>query len=109
MDLIEDKTAALLAELWLRNRPVIEERLDLLERAAADASAGTLDVEQREQAADVAHKLAGSLGMYGYDHGSRLARRLELLLDYRTPDPAQLRGLAAQLRGSLSFPDSATN
>lgn len=109
MDLIEDKTSALLSTLWIRNRPLIEERLDVLDRAAAQASAGTLELEVREQAADVAHKLAGSLGMYGYDHGTRLARKLELLLDYRSPDPVQLVQLAAELRASLSFPEPAAN
>lgn len=105
MDVLEDKTSALLASLWLRHRPVIEERLDVLDRAATAASAGTLDVDTREEAADVAHKLAGSLGMYGYEDGTRLARKLELLLDYRTPDAAQIERLARELRASLSFPE----
>lgn len=109
MDVVDDSTSALLAALWLRNRPVIEERLDVLDRAAAAAAAGILDVDSREQAADVAHKLAGSLGMYGYDEGTRLARKLELLLDYRTPDPEQIRKLATELRASLSFPNPIEN
>jgi len=99
----EEKTAALLAALWLRNRPLIEERLAMLDNAAAAAAAGTLIEELREEAADIAHKLAGSLGMYGYDHGTRIARQLELLLDYPTPDPAQIRALATELRQTL-FP-----
>lgn len=107
MAVLEDQNSALLATLWLRNRPVIEQRLDVLDRAASAAASGTLDADTREQAADVAHKLAGSLGMYGYDEGTRLARKLELLLDYRTPDPAQMRKLATELRGSLSFPSPA--
>lgn len=109
MDLNDEKTAALLASLWNRNRPLIEERLDTLDRAAASAAAKTLDVDQREEAADVAHKLAGSLGMYGYDLGTRLARQLELLLDYASPDPVLLRALIVQLRQSLTFSDTASN
>ena len=100
---IQEKTASLLASLWLRNRPLLEERLAMLEHAAACAAAGTLFEEVREEAADTAHKLAGSLGMYGYDHGTRLARQLELLLDYPTPDPTQIKVLAHQLRHTL-FP-----
>jgi HPt (histidine-containing phosphotransfer) domain-containing protein len=100
-----DKTNALLASLWLRNRPIVEERLATLDRAASFAAVGALEEELREEAADTAHKLAGSLGMYGYDHGTRLARQLELLLDYPTPDPAQIRTLATQLRSSL-FPET---
>jgi len=101
----QEKTAALLASLWLRNRPLVEERLATLDRAASCAAAGALEEELREEAADTAHKLAGSLGMYGYDEGTRLARQLELLLDYPTPDPAQIRALATQLRSSL-FPEA---
>jgi HPt (histidine-containing phosphotransfer) domain-containing protein len=99
----QEKTASLLASLWLRNRPLIEERLALLDQAASSAAAGMLFEELREEAADTAHKLAGSLGMYGYDHGTRIARQLELLLDYPTPDPTQIRTLTNQLRHVL-FP-----
>lgn len=98
------KTSALLSSLWLRIRPIIDERLEVIERATCAAAQGTLDVDTREEAADVAHKLAGSLGMYGYDLGTRLARQLELLLDYSNPDPVQLRQLTNQLRQSLSGP-----
>ena len=99
---ISDKTDALLAALWLRNRPLVDERLAVLERAALAAAAFALAEEQREEAADVAHKLAGSLGMYGYDLGTKIARQLELLLDYPTPDPARLRALTVELRQSLA-------
>jgi HPt (histidine-containing phosphotransfer) domain-containing protein len=99
----QEKTASLLASLWLRNRPLLEERLALLDKAASSAAAGVLVEELREEAADTAHKLAGSLGMYGYDNGTRIARQLELLLDYPTPDPTQIKVLATQLRHTL-FP-----
>jgi HPt (histidine-containing phosphotransfer) domain-containing protein len=99
----QQKTADLLAALWLRNRPLIEERLAILDHAAASAVAGTLVEELREQAADTAHKLAGSLGMYGYNDGTRIARQLELLLDYATPDAARIQTLTRELRQSL-FP-----
>jgi HPt (histidine-containing phosphotransfer) domain-containing protein len=98
-----DKTEALLAAMWLRIRPLVQERLDTLDRAAAAATAGTLLEEQREAAADCAHKLAGSLGMYGYDEGTRVARQIELLLDYATPDAAKLGELVAELRRTV-FP-----
>jgi HPt (histidine-containing phosphotransfer) domain-containing protein len=100
---IQEKTATLLASLWLRNRPLIEERLDVLDRAASSAAAGTLFEELREEAADTAHKLAGSLGMYGYDRGTLIARQLELLLDYSTPDATKIKALTNQLRHTL-FP-----
>ena len=52
---------------------------------------------------DIAHKLAGSLGMYGYDEGTRVARELELLLEGAAPDAERLRELAARLRRAV-FP-----
>ena len=99
----EDKTAALLATLWVKIRPLVEERLATLDKAAAAASAGTLAEDLRKEAASSAHKLAGSLGMYGYDEGTRVARELEALLGGAKPDPARLSALVAELRAAV-FP-----
>jgi HPt (histidine-containing phosphotransfer) domain-containing protein len=99
----EDKTAALLATLWVKIRPLVEERLATLDKAAAAASAGTLAEDLRKEAASSAHKLAGSLGMYGYDEGTRVARELEVLLGKAAPDAARLSALIAELRAAV-FP-----
>ncbi len=48
----EDKTAALLAKLWVKIRPLVEERLATLDQAAAAASAGTLAEDLRKEAAE---------------------------------------------------------
>ena len=82
----EDKTAALLATLWVKIRPLVEERLATLDKAAAAANAGTLAEDLRKEATSSAHKLAGSLGMYGYDEGTRVARELEVLLGGAKPE-----------------------
>jgi HPt (histidine-containing phosphotransfer) domain-containing protein len=97
----EDKTASLLTALWLRVRPLVEERLATLDRAAASTP---LTEELRKEAASSAHKLAGSLGMYGYDEGTRIARKIELLFDSGTPERKDLGPLIAELRGAV-FPD----
>jgi HPt (histidine-containing phosphotransfer) domain-containing protein len=99
----EDKTAALLATLWVKVRPLVEERLATLDKAAAAASVGTPAEDLRKEAASSAHKLAGSLGMYGYDEGTRVARELEALLGGAKPDPARLSALVAELRAAV-FP-----
>jgi HPt (histidine-containing phosphotransfer) domain-containing protein len=98
----KDKTASLLAALWVRIRPLVEERLVTLDQAATAASAGALGDELRKEAAGSAHKLAGSLGMYGYDEGTRIARELELLLGGANPDAARLAALIVELRGAIS-------
>jgi HPt (histidine-containing phosphotransfer) domain-containing protein len=99
----EDKTAALLAALWVKNRPIIEQRLATLDGAAVAAAAGALSDEQRGVANSTAHKLAGALGMYGYDEGTRIARELEAMLGETNPDAARFGGLIAELRAAI-FP-----
>jgi HPt (histidine-containing phosphotransfer) domain-containing protein len=101
----DDKTASLLAAIWLRSRPLVEERMALLERAATGAAAGGLTQELRKEAGGVAHKLAGSLGMYGYDEGTLIARQIEVLLGETAPDAARLGSLVAELRRAV-FPEA---
>jgi hypothetical protein len=55
----EEKTALLLAKLWLRVRPIVEERMVALDAAAAAAGTGPLTEELRKDAQSSAHKLAG--------------------------------------------------
>lgn len=100
---LDEKTTALLAALWQRNLPLVEERFALLDRAATAAAAGTLLAAQREEAGGVAHKLAGSLGMYGYNEGSHIARQIEVLLGGVAPDGKRLDALVVELRRAV-FP-----
>ncbi|HEY0307317.1 MAG TPA: Hpt domain-containing protein [Acidobacteriaceae bacterium] len=80
------KTAQLLAVLWERNLPVVEERLALLENAIGIlVRTSTLAPQLQIDAANVAHKLAGTLGMFGYPRGTELARMMEEILEL--PDP----------------------
>ncbi len=99
----QDKTAALLAKLWVKIQPLVEQRLETLDQAAAAAAAGNLSEDLRKQAAGDAHKFAGSLGMYGYDEGTRIARDLEVLLGGANPSPERLSVLIAELRAAV-FP-----
>jgi len=106
MSEIEDKTTALLAQLWVKNRPIVEERLATLDRASAAAVSGQLSDELRNEAAQAAHKLAGALGMYGYDEGTRIAREIDSLLSNPMPGAARLGELIADLRVAV-FPDQS--
>jgi len=98
----EEKTRTLVASLWIKSRPTIEARVELLERASV---ADPLGDELRAEAHSVAHKLAGSLGMFGFPEGTRVARELELRLEISGADPAVLADLTKQLREIL-FPAS---
>lgn len=95
-------TKALVARLWQRNLPVLRERLDLLDQAASRAESGALSPEDRTEAADLAHKLAGSLGMFGFPKGTDTAREMEILLEADGPLPThRLRDLTDTLRSTL--------
>ena len=87
--------------LWARFLPLIEERVHLLESAAAACAANRLSSEDRQAASAAAHKLAGVLGTFGLTEGTVLARELEMLYSgQRAPGPAlgaRLAAITAQL------------
>ena len=98
-----DQIDTLLADLWQKNLPTIRERLDLLDRIASTAASGTLAEATRLEALTVAHKLSGSLGMFGYQQGTEVASKMERILKSPTPDTLlTLRDLAVDLRKSLA-------
>ena len=101
-DAAKAKTAALLKELWRRKLPMFREHVTVLERSSERLQAEALTAPLRSEAAISAHKLAGSLGMFGYPEGTRLARALEHLLDAEgTPPSATFAALVHQLRAAL--------
>jgi HPt (histidine-containing phosphotransfer) domain-containing protein len=98
-----DQIDTVLAQLWQKNLPTIRERLDLLDQFGSAATTGTLDEPTRVEALNIAHKLAGSLGMYGYQQGTEVASKMERILKSPTPETlATLRTLATDLRKSLA-------
>lgn len=93
---------ALLARVWQQNAHIMTARRDQLTAAAAAAAAGTLTPEMRAEARDIAHKMAGSLGMFGYHEGTTAAQKLEVLLEGSgEPDAPELVRLAAALRDAM--------
>lgn len=98
----EAKIAALLASLWERNLTTLHERLNILERAAVAAESGNLTEELRAEALDIAHKLSGNLGMFGYDRGTEIARDIQAILTNPSPEAlGRLTALTEDLRRSL--------
>lgn len=94
----------ILASIWQRNLPVVRKRLSALNAAAAEAAHDQLSVASRKEAADIAHKLAGSLGMFGYPRGTEIAQELELLLETDGPVPgARFIELTSQLTQTLQI------
>jgi HPt (histidine-containing phosphotransfer) domain-containing protein len=98
----EGKIEALLADLWQSQLPLLQERLDLIDRTAAEASTGTLSEPSRTEALSIAHKLSGSLGMFGHHQGTDTARAMEQILKEPTPETlGRLNSLATRLREIL--------
>lgn len=98
----EAKIDALLTSLWERNLPGLHERLDILDRAVTAAASGKFTEANREEALDIAHKLSGSLGMFGYHHGTEIARQIEQILSSSTPVASdRLAALTIALRQIL--------
>ena len=77
-----DVARELISALWERSVPLITDRLNGLDIACEAAVVGRLSPIMRRGATDTAHKLAGSLGMFGYPRGTELAREIEQLLEY---------------------------
>jgi HPt (histidine-containing phosphotransfer) domain-containing protein len=77
----------MLRAVWERSLPVIGERL-----------------AERELASSNAHKLAGSLGMFGFMGGSEVARLIETMLEAEGPvDGVRLGEYARLLRAELGW------
>jgi len=94
----------LLASLWESNLPVLRDRFAQLELAVAAARTGTMSQPQREEAIATAHKLAGSLGMFGYPEGTEFARRIEERLEASGPvDALRLGEDVAAMQAALSL------
>ena len=93
----------ILTQLWQKNLPTIRERLDLLDKFGAAAASGRLNEPTRIEALNIAHKLAGSLGMYGYQQATEVASKMEHILKSPTPETlSTLHTLATDLRKSLA-------
>jgi HPt (histidine-containing phosphotransfer) domain-containing protein len=85
-----------MAGLWADAKPRLQGRVEVLRSAADEALVGRLDDERRREAEGEAHKLSGSLGMFGLAEGSRLANLIELALE--GTDALSATELAEQVR-----------
>ena len=66
-----------IAALWEEARPRMLERIEGLEDAVATLMSGSIGEGERDDARAAAHKLAGSLGTFGIERGTAIARGLE--------------------------------
>lgn len=71
--------------IWERHKEKFSARVTVLEQAIAALLKGTLAQELRQMALQEAHKLVGSLGMFGLTEGSRLAQEIEQIFQAKLP------------------------
>lgn len=101
-----------LARLWIKFQPEMESRVALIETAVKALTAADRTLDERktayslaqQPAHEAAHKLAGSLGVFGIYRGTELARQAELLLAGETAEgqEADLAAWAAELRSLVA-------
>jgi diguanylate cyclase (GGDEF)-like protein len=86
---------AAIAEIWERSKETILGRVTVLEQAVLALLEGQLANELRRQAEREAHKLAGAIGTFGFAEGSRLARKIEQMLQVEASlEPSQVLRLS---------------
>jgi diguanylate cyclase (GGDEF)-like protein len=100
--LVEDlKLGSALAILWQRHRQTNLDRISLLEMTTANVLRSVIDDASIAEGVSAAHKLAGSLGTFGFDAGSRAALEAESLLREPIIDGRLLAESVTALRTSV--------
>lgn len=66
--------------IWQRTKGTSLKRVNALKQAVQSLKAERLDYQAHQEAIQNAHKLAGSLGTFGFEAGSQLAHQLENVL-----------------------------
>ena len=72
---------AVVADIWERTKSVSFERVRFLAQAVELLRSSNFDESLWQKASQTAHKLAGSLGTFGFEEASRLAHQLEELFE----------------------------
>jgi diguanylate cyclase (GGDEF)-like protein len=101
----DDAIKLAMSAIWERSQDVIMGRVVVIEGAVLALLAGNLTAESRRQAEREAHKLAGTVGTFGFWDASKLAHEAEELLAGAEPiapaDTMRLSNVAKQLRREL--------
>ena len=99
------QTSASTIRVWTQFKDLIFERMASVEAAVSAVRRAKLTPEVRQKAVLEAHRLAGSLGMFGLMEGTQFAREIEHLLGEEAVaapgSPRRLTELATALRQIL--------
>ncbi|WRH65356.1 MAG: response regulator [Planktothrix sp. GU0601_MAG3] len=94
--------AQITSRIWENFKDKVKVQIEVLEQVAPALLQGKLTPELQQQARNEAHKLAGSLGIFGLREGSQVARELEYLLEQPKLEISQAQ-LISDLVVSLSL------
>jgi DNA-binding response OmpR family regulator/HPt (histidine-containing phosphotransfer) domain-containing protein len=101
-NLSDQRIKAELKTVWEKHRTLNQDRLALLEQTVAKLLKQRLAKEQMQAAQQVAHKLAGALGIFGFTAASEVARSIEEkfdhFLDFKSPIQHHALLLSQQLK-----------
>ncbi len=104
------KAVTITSRVWDKYRDKILAQVMVIETAAQALTIAQLSPAERQHAQQEAHKLAGSLGVFGFMPGSKIAQELEALLQpevrLKTADVKHIVKLAAALRQMLEQPQT---
>ena len=100
-----ETTKKLIDGVWRRNQTQVLACLEHLECTASAVAENSMTPLVLEKALSISHKLAGSLGMFGFGEGTQLARVLEHQLESETPDATEMFIAITRLRKVL-FPET---
>lgn len=75
-----EKTVAVVNKVWDQFKDKVQERVAIFDRVVEALANDTMTSQLQRQAAQEAHKLAGSLGIFGFMEGTRTAKTIEHLL-----------------------------
>ncbi len=79
-----------IAKLWSRFKDTAFQRLSILESLVAAIPKQLVNQELHAEAKSAAHKLAGSLGGFGFAEGSKIAKEIENLLTVNLVEQIQV-------------------
>ncbi len=98
-------------KMWEQNKESFTCQVALFEQVVVALMADTLSVQMQDTVKLEAHKLAGSLGSFGFNEGSRLAREIEQLLEGEAigeAEATQLQQLVSLLLQELEKPPTSS-
>ena len=100
-----DELQKKLNDVWQKVLPLMLTRLEAIEGAQRELQAGKLTDDLRLDAALQAHKLAGSLGVFGMQEASELAAEIEQILSrdesLNEASSAQLTDRVGRLKNTI--------